>query len=99
MSQNQLSSAEFNELKGRYDARAVRSHSINTRCYTEPKFLGIEREQIFHRSWQFLCHEERLRNPGDYVSSSIEGRRSGPGCRMAARSRRLRSSRTLPGQG
>ena len=73
MSQNLLSSAEFNELKGRYDARAVRSHSINTRCYTEPKFLGIEREQIFHRSWQFLCHEERLRNPGDYVSTSIEG--------------------------
>ena len=73
MSQQQLSNEEFDQLKGRYDAVAVRSHSINTRCYTEAKFLDIEREQIFHRSWQFLCHEEKLRQPGDYVSTSIEG--------------------------
>jgi choline monooxygenase len=52
---------------------AVRSHSINTRCYTAPKFLQVEREQIFHRSWQFLCHEEKLREPGSYVTLSVEG--------------------------
>jgi choline monooxygenase len=69
----QLSNEEFNELKGRYDEIALRSHSINTRCYTEAKYLEIEREQIFHRSWQFLCHEEKLRNPGDYACISIEG--------------------------
>jgi choline monooxygenase len=73
VSQHQLSSEEFTRLKGRYDEVAVRSHSINTRCYTDAKFLAIEREQIFHRSWQFLCHEEKLRNPGDYASASIEG--------------------------
>jgi phenylpropionate dioxygenase-like ring-hydroxylating dioxygenase large terminal subunit len=68
-----LSDDEFNQLKGRYDPQALRSHSIHTRCYTDDKFLDIEREQIFHRSWQFLCHEEKLRRPGDYVSASIEG--------------------------
>ncbi len=73
MSQYQLSSEEFDQLKGRYDEVAVRSHSINTRCYTEAKFLDIEREQIIHRSWQFLCNEEKLRQPGDYVSAHIEG--------------------------
>ena len=73
MSQQALSSSEYTRLKGQYDEIAVRSHSINTRCYIDPKFIDIEREQIFHRSWQFLCHEEKLRNPGDYVSVSIEG--------------------------
>ena len=73
MSQHPLSNDEFTRLKGQYDDVAVRSHSINTRCYVDAKFTGIEREQIFHRSWQFLCHEENLRQPGDYVSASIEG--------------------------
>jgi len=68
-----LNDDEFNQLKGQYDPHAPRSHSIHTRCYTDDKFLDIEREQIFHRSWQFLCHEEKLREPGDYVSASIEG--------------------------
>ncbi|MDH3636166.1 MAG: ring-hydroxylating oxygenase subunit alpha [Gammaproteobacteria bacterium] len=73
MSSAILSRDEFSQIKGRYDETALRSHSINTRCYVDPKFLQIEREQIFHRSWQFLCHEEKLREPGGYVTSSIEG--------------------------
>ncbi len=73
MSSAILSRDEFSQIKGRYDEIPLRSHSINTRCYVDPKFLQIEREQIFHRSWQFLCHEEKLREPGGYVTSSIEG--------------------------
>ena len=73
MSDAGLSKSEFTQIKGRYDDSAIRSHSINTRCYTDPRFLKIEREQIFHRSWQFLCHEEKLRKPGDFVTLSVEG--------------------------
>jgi len=68
-----LSVNDFNQIKGRYDEVAIRSHSINTRCYLDPKFLQVEREQVFHRSWQFLCHEEKLREPGSYVTLSVEG--------------------------
>jgi choline monooxygenase len=73
VSPQQLSKDEYSQLEGQYDEVARRSYSINTRCYTDARFLGIEREQIFHRSWQFLCHEEKLREPGSYVSTSIEG--------------------------
>ena len=73
MTQAGLSTHEFSHIRGKYDETAVRSHSINTQCYVDPKFLQIEREQIFHRSWQFLCHEEKLRDPGSYVTLSIEG--------------------------
>ncbi|MDJ0780001.1 MAG: ring-hydroxylating oxygenase subunit alpha [Gammaproteobacteria bacterium] len=68
-----LTPTEFDDLKGRYDSTAVRSHSIDTRCYVDPRFLQIEREQVFHRSWQFVCHEEKLRAPGSYVALDIEG--------------------------
>ena len=73
MPEASLSQTEFSQIRGQYDEIATRSHSINTQCYTDPKFLQIEREQVFHRSWQFLCHEEKLRDPGSYVTLSIEG--------------------------
>ncbi len=61
------------DLVGRgYDPVAARSHSINTLCYRDPRYLAVEREQIFHRSWQFLCHEERLREPGSYVATDVQ---------------------------
>jgi choline monooxygenase len=68
-----LSNSEFSEICGQYDPVATRSHSIDTRCYVDPKFLQIEREQVFRRSWQFLCHEENLRNTGSYVTMAIAG--------------------------
>ena len=73
MSKAKLDHLGFDQIKGQYNEIATRSHSINTQCYTDPKFLQIEREQIFHRSWQFLCHEEKLPEPGSYVTLSIEG--------------------------
>jgi len=68
-----LSQKELSQIRGKYDEIAARSHSINTRCYIDPKFLQVEREQIFHRSWQFLCHEEKLSEAGNFATMNIEG--------------------------
>ncbi len=73
MSQASLTRSELSQIQGRYDESAIRSFSINTRCYIDPRFLEIEREQVFHRSWQFVCHEEKLRDPGSYIAISVEG--------------------------
>ena len=75
-----LSSADFENISKGYDPVPERSYSINTECYRNPKFLEIERQQIFHKSWQFLCHEEKLREPGSYVAADIQGQ-----CIFAAR--------------
>ncbi len=68
-----LSTQELATIGNGFDAQPARSWSINTRCYRDPRFLAVEREQIFHRSWQYLCHEERLREPGSYVAADIQG--------------------------
>lgn len=51
-----------------------RSLSLPPSCYYEQRFLDIERNEIFFKSWQFLCHSERLREAGCYVSGNILGR-------------------------
>jgi carnitine monooxygenase subunit len=50
------------------------SLSLPPSCYYEARFLEIERDEIFYKSWQFLCHGERLREPGSLVSGNILGR-------------------------
>ena len=57
-----------------YDPVASRSASIGADCYVDPVFLEAERAEIFRRSWQFLCHEEKLREPGSYVTARVQDR-------------------------
>jgi phenylpropionate dioxygenase-like ring-hydroxylating dioxygenase large terminal subunit len=68
-----LSRADFDRIADRYDPVASRSFSINAACYREPQFLDVERSQIFHKTWQFVCHEEKLREPGSYVAHDVQG--------------------------
>lgn len=68
-----ISKSELEDISAGYDAVPEKSWSLNSSVYIDPKFVGIERDAIFHRSWQFLCHVEKLRNPGDYVAAEIHG--------------------------
>ena len=68
-----LTRDELKAIGKGYDPRPAWSSSIGANCYRDPRFLAVEREQIFHRSWQFLCHEEKLREPGSYVATDVQG--------------------------
>ncbi len=66
-----LTIKELNELKQGYDPVASRSWSLNSKIYIDPRFVAIERVAIFHRTWQFACHTEKLYEPGQYVTIEI----------------------------
>ena len=68
-----LTQNEIDHISGGYDMDAAQSSTIHSDCYVDPRFLGIEREQVFHKAWQFLCHEEKLRESGSYVASDVQG--------------------------
>ena len=68
-----LSQAEFDQASKPFDLLPTRSSSLDAVCYLNAKFLEVENQQIFHKSWQFLCHEEKLDKPGSYVCASIQG--------------------------
>ena len=69
-----MDASEYRALKAGFDPVAERSMSLPSRAYQEPRFLSLDRAEIFFRSWQFLCHAENLRQPGSYVAGSIQGR-------------------------
>jgi phenylpropionate dioxygenase-like ring-hydroxylating dioxygenase large terminal subunit/AcrR family transcriptional regulator len=43
--------------------------------YTSDEFHALEREKIFLKSWQVVCHQSELPETGDYVSFEFFGRR------------------------
>ncbi len=68
-----LSADTYHCISRGYDSIASRSYSLHTDSYLDPAFLGIEQQQVFHKSWQFLCHEEKLREAGSYVATHVQG--------------------------
>lgn len=52
-------------------ADPARSMSLRSEAYTDPRWLEVELEAIFRRTWQWICHVEKLREPGSYVAASV----------------------------
>lgn len=57
-----------------WHADPARSFSLSAEAYTDPRWFAHEREAIFARSWQWVCHAEKLRAPGAYVTAEVAGR-------------------------
>ncbi len=68
-----LSSAEIAAIGNGYDRDPARSLSLNAEAYTDPRWFAHERQTVFARSWIWVCHEEKLRAPGAYVTVEIAG--------------------------
>ena len=68
-----LTQLEFDAVAFGYAKDPCESWSIGSQCYIEPKYQIIEKEHVFAKSWQFVCHEEALRNAGDYVAQEVAG--------------------------
>ncbi len=68
-----LNQHQLDFVRSGFDSVPQRSSSINKVCYIDPQFLQVENEQIFQKSWQFVCHEEKLASVGDYVTVDIQG--------------------------
>ncbi|MGW5266561.1 aromatic ring-hydroxylating oxygenase subunit alpha [Microbispora sp. NPDC004025] len=50
-----------------------RSMSLRSEAYTDPRWLEADIRAIFARTWQWVCHVEKLRSPGSYVSATVAG--------------------------
>lgn len=65
--------AAFEHISAGYDPDPVRSMSLNADAYTDPQWFAIDQKAIFARTWQWLCHVEKLREPGSYVTGTVAG--------------------------
>lgn len=56
-----------------YDPDPALSFSLRAEAYTEPKWAEADLEAIFARTWQWVCHVEKLAEPGSYVTATVAG--------------------------
>ena len=51
----------------------VRPDCVHKDVYVDPEIFNLEIQRIFARSWNYLCHESQIPNPGDYLTGDIAG--------------------------
>ncbi|MEM7732088.1 MAG: aromatic ring-hydroxylating dioxygenase subunit alpha, partial [Pseudomonadota bacterium] len=65
--------AAFDRVKTGYSANSARSMSLHADAYTKAEWYSADLKAIIARTWQWVCHVEKLRKPGSYVTVEIAG--------------------------
>ncbi|MYI69175.1 MAG: Rieske 2Fe-2S domain-containing protein [Boseongicola sp. SB0673_bin_14] len=65
---------QFATIGAGYSPDVSRSMSLKADAYTDPAWYEVDRSEIIARSWQWVCHVEKLREPGSYLATEIAGR-------------------------
>ncbi len=68
-----LTKKQYDQISAGYDEDPLRSSSINTAAYVDPKYLDIEKQSVFRNCWHFVCHEEKLRENHAYAVIDVQG--------------------------
>lgn len=68
------SHSEFKSIAKGYDQNPSRSLSLRKEAYVNPRWYGVDLEAIIAKTWQWVCHVEKLREPGAYVTIDIAGK-------------------------
>ena len=67
------SSQQIHDIASGYDVEASKSLSLKADAYVDPLWHQADLKQIIAKTWQWVCHVEKLRNPGSYTTIEIAG--------------------------
>ena len=65
---------EIAAIRTGFHAEPARSMTLRKEAYTEAAWYALDQQAIFARTWQWVCHVEKLRTPGTYLAVEIAGR-------------------------
>ncbi len=65
---------DFARLSGGYDDNPKRSSSLKSEAYVDPRWFELDQQAVIARSWQWVCHVEKVREPGSYTTVQIAGK-------------------------
>ena len=65
---------EFSKISRGFDPEPQKSLSLNADAYVDPLWFEMDQQAIIARSWQWVCHVEKVREPGSYFSTTIAGK-------------------------
>jgi carnitine monooxygenase subunit len=68
-----VNAQDVREIAAGYHADPARSLSLRAAAYTDPKWFDLDLRAVLGRTWQWVCHVEKVRAPGSYVSATVAG--------------------------
>lgn len=69
-----LTTEQLDRISAGYSRDPLNTLSLQAEAYVAPRWFQIDRDAIIARSWQWVCHVEKLRAPGAYTTVEIAGR-------------------------
>ncbi len=63
----------FDAIRSGFDPDPSRALSLRKEAYVGADWYEVDRKGILAKSWQWVCHVEKLRMPGAYVATQIAG--------------------------
>lgn len=64
---------QLEDIKRGYDPDPARSLSLRAEAYTDPLWFAVDQREIIGRSWQWICHAEKVRTRGSYTTADVAG--------------------------
>lgn len=68
-----LMPSDFQAIKTGYDADPARSYSLRKEAYTDPRWHDVDVKHIIGKTWQWVCHVEKVRSKGQYITVKVAG--------------------------
>jgi choline monooxygenase len=62
---------DVRDIASGYHPDPARSMSLRAPAYTDARWLDADLTAIFARTWQLVCHVEKLAAPGSYVAATV----------------------------
>ena len=70
---SQITAADVKRVADGYSTDPSNSQSLNAEAYIDQKWFDAEIKAVFAKTWQWVCHVEKLREPGNYIAVDIAG--------------------------
>lgn len=64
---------DFDSVRRGFHEDPSRSMSLRKEAYTDPGWYEVDLRHIIAKTWQWVCHVEKLREPGMYVAAYVAG--------------------------
>jgi len=68
-----LMPSDFAAIKEGFHADPASSYSLRKEAYTDSRWHDIDIKHVIGKTWQWVCHIEKVRNKGQYITADIAG--------------------------
>lgn len=62
------SKEQFSAIRSGYHPDPARSLSLRAEAYTDPVWFNVDQSEILAKTWQWVCHAEKVHAPGSAYS-------------------------------